>query len=192
MRVAIVLGRGAAVWEEMEAAKQLLGSHPRTIVATKRAGRDYDGPVHEWPSFHPEMFAGWIAERAKHNRPPAQRLWSARSPKVKSPSNYGLAINWLESIGGSSGLLAIQVGFAIGRPPYDNEPLIDKMILCGIPMEESVRYDDGKIWKEALFYRDHWIKYFRDDPRRRDHVRSMSGWTQELLGAPTEEWLRGD
>lgn len=181
MKIALVLGRATGVWDELAAAKELIGTRPRIIIATKRAGRDYDGPVHEWPSFHPELFSAWIAERARHNRPPAQRLWSARSPKVKRMSDYGHEINWLDSVGGSSGLLGVQVGFAVNA---------DRMILCGIPMERSGRYDDDKVWTEAEMYRDHWIKYFEDDPSRKDRVRSMSGWTMEQFGFPDLQWLR--
>lgn len=194
MRYGVILGRHSDVWTELDAAKQLIRSvagqtTPVTIIATKRAGRDYDGPVHEWPSFHPELFKPWIAIRAKYNRPPALRLWSARSPRVKKPDTGGLVINWLASQGGSSGMLGVQVGLAIGHPPYQNEPQIDRLILCGIPMEKSKRYDDNQIWREAELYREHWIKFFGDNPQHKDRVRSMSGWTKELLGGPTEEWL---
>jgi hypothetical protein len=189
-RCALILGRAAGVWDELEAAKKLLDGRPRTICATKYSGRDYDGPVHEWVSYHPELFPQWVRERAKHNRPPAQRLWCATSPQVRRRrTEFGVQINWLTSAGGSSGLLAVQVGFAIGHPPYDGEPPIHKLILCGIPLENTERYDDRRPWKEALVYRDHWIKWFHEHKDYRHRVKSMSGWTRELLGGPSEEWL---
>jgi hypothetical protein len=194
MRVAVMLGRHDDVWNELDAAKALIRSSvPNAelrIIALKRAARDYDGPVHEWPGFHPELLGGWIEERARNNRPPAERLWSARPAQLKNPDSFGLPINWLISVGGSSGLLGIQVALAIGHPPYNHEPPIDKTILCGMPMTKSTRYDDKKQWSEAEFYRDHWIVFFRDRPQDKNKFRSWSGWTAEFFGTPDEEWLR--
>lgn len=192
MKVAVILGRHEDVWNELERAKAMIKEVGAElwVIATKRAGRDYDGPVHEWPGFHPELLQTFVNERAKNNRPPALRYWSAKSSKV-NPGQFGLPIEWLTSVGGSSGLLGIQVADAIGRhPKYANEPKIDKSILCGIPMTPSTRYDDGKEWKEAIHYRDHWLKYFIDHPDSKARLRSFSGWTKEILGEPTLEWLR--
>jgi hypothetical protein len=195
VRYAVILGRHDDVWKELDAAKDLIrsvdSSAPIHVLATKRAGRDYDGPVHEWPGFHPELFPGWIEERARNNRPPAQRYWSARPPQLKNPDGHGVPFNWLISVGGSSGLLGIQVALAIGYPPYNvGESPINKAILCGMPMTKSTRYDDKKQWSEAEFYRDHWIVFFRDRPQDKNKFRSWSGWTAEFFGTPDEEWLR--
>lgn len=195
MRYAVVLGRHTDVWNELCLATQIIRAvagydTPITIIATKRAGRDYDGPVHEWASYHPEMFKAWIAIRAKYKRPPAGRLWSARSPRVKKPDTEGLAINWIPAQGGSSGMLGVQVGLAIGTTHYPNEQPIDKILLCGIPLEKTGRYDDNQLWREAELYRDHWIQFFKAHPEHRERVRSFSGWTKELLGAPDNAWLR--
>ncbi len=71
---------------------------------------------------------------------------------------------------GSSSLLGVKIGFKLGY---------QKMILCGCPLdaEQYRKFQTG--W---LFVRD----------LIADRVRSMSGWTRELLGSPTEEWLQSD
>lgn len=185
MKYAVVLGRSAEVWDELDAAKALIreavGGVPVTVIATKRAGRDYDGPVHHWPSFHHDMIIPWVAERAKAGRPPAENYWSCRPANRRAPRSP-LPIKWIDNIGGSSGMLGVQVAL---HPEVD----IDKVILCGIPMMPSKRYDVNTEWREALAHRDAWNKYL---PQMKDRVRSMSGWTQELLGPVTEEWLRCD
>lgn len=62
-------------------------------------------------------------------------------------------------------------------------------ILAGVPMQpERAHYFDNRQWAEATVYHSHWRRY-RD--RFEGRIKSMSGWTQELLGAPDEEWIRG-
>lgn len=68
---------------------------------------------------------------------------------------------------GSSALLGVKIGFKLGY---------QKMILCGCPL------DLGKYQK----FQTGWL-FVRDLVA--DRVRSMSGWTRELLGSPTEDWL---
>lgn len=190
IRRALVLGRHADVWKEMEAVKKMATFHK--IIAVKRAGRDYPGFVHEWVSFHLNMFPQFIADREKMGYPPAQRLWSGRHPKSGRKYDGHYKVHMLNCYGGSSGLLGIQVAREIGRPPFDDERPIDKIVLCGIPMEPTEKYDDGKLWKEALVYRESWHKVFAMYPELKDKVRSMSGWTKEQYGPVTEEWLHDD
>lgn len=178
MKYGLILGRSNEVWDELAKAKEMLVGQPLSIIAVKRAGRDYEGPVHHWVAFHHDMLPEWVKERAKHNRPPAENYWSSRNNLQRTPKSP-LPIRWLRNIGGSSGLLGVQVGL---QP----EVGLDKLILCGIPMTASKRYDIDTPWKEALAYRASWKQFY---PQMKDRVRSMSGWTQELLGPVTKEWL---
>lgn len=79
--------------------------------------------------------------------------------------------------GGSSGLFAI--GVTLDKLGVD-------AVLCGVPMDETPHILDGKPWLHAGNFRKMWER--RHD-RMRNHVRSMSGWTRQLLGPPTREWL---
>jgi hypothetical protein len=81
-------------------------------------------------------------------------------------------------MGGSSGLLGAWVAREVAKG--------DKIVLCGIPMENTPRYDDRTVWREALVYRQAWIEAF---PKLLPYVRSMSGWTREKFGEPDKEWL---
>lgn len=172
---ALVLGRDDNVWKEMERAKALAQFH--VIIAVKRAGRDYDGVVHHWVGLHPNLIDAWIPVRQKHNRPPAQNYWAGGS--IRSQNDYSVPFKWLPNLGGSSGLLGVQVALL-------PELGIHKIVLCGMPMDKTNRYDDDKCWEEAHVYRPPWQKMKK---RMRQRVRSMSGWTQELLGPVTKEWL---
>ena len=73
---------------------------------------------------------------------------------------------------GSSALLGVLAGIKLGY---------QKIIVCGCPLigRNDKQYDYAnfqKGWTAKLAM----IK---------EKTRSMSGWTQELLGAPTEEWI---
>ncbi len=75
---------------------------------------------------------------------------------------------------GSSSLLGTLAGLKMGYR---------KIILCGCPLQGA--NDQNHSYE---IYRDGWRAQY---DKIRDYVRSMSGWTRELLGAPTEEWLNG-
>jgi hypothetical protein len=73
---------------------------------------------------------------------------------------------------GSSSLLGTLAALKMGY---------GRIILCGCPLigknEHGGSYDSFRIgWTNKQKYLN-------------DRVRSMSGWTKELLGAPTDEWL---
>jgi hypothetical protein len=73
---------------------------------------------------------------------------------------------------GSSALLGAQAALKLGY---------SRIILCGCPLE-------GKNASGGAYdsFRIGWIN---KQKFLNDRVRSMSGWTKELLGAPTDEWL---
>lgn len=108
------------------------------------------------------------------------QLWSAVYDGRELGAHLGLPLRYVPCIGGSSGMLGVQVAQQMGA---------ERIVICGIPMTNTPRFDDAKGWEEAGSYLDAWEKG-RDDLK--GYVRSMSGWTQELLGAPTVEWLNGN
>ncbi len=84
-------------------------------------------------------------------------------PMSNDPAN-------LHYYSGSSAMLGLKVGLRLGY---------QKIILAGVPLNED-RYAHFQVgWR--------WIA----DLLKCCPVRSMSGYTRELLGAYTEEWLNG-
>ena len=164
---ALILGRADTVWEEIEAARAL-GTFD-TIIAVKRIGKVYPGCIHHWVSFHPALFPSMIAEREKNGFVPALNYWAPQRV-------VGVPTNIIPNIGGSSGMLGVQVALHV----------CEKAVLCGIPLTNTAQYDTGKEWKDALQYREVWEQMF---DKMKDRIKSMSGWTQHLLGEPTKEWL---
>lgn len=89
-------------------------------------------------------------------------------------SNVHLCIvDWWKP-SGSSALLGVQAALHLGY---------HRIILCGCPLT-------GKNEKNGSYevFRKGW-EVHRE--KFKNSVRSMSGWTCELLGLPTEEWING-
>ena len=78
------------------------------------------------------------------------------------------------SCDGSSGAAAVLVA--------RDELQCERIVLCGVPMDNSRHIRRGP-WSA---YDNHRAWWERSDLTA---VRSMSGWTRELLGAPTRAWL---
>lgn len=168
---AVVLGGAPSVWSDLEQTLAIIT--PDLVIGTNHAARDYAGHVDHWVSFHAELLPRWIAQREAEGRTPASALWTVERP-LKVDLELRKAANW----GGSSGLLAVTVGLLLG---------CDRIALCGVPLDIRVgHYDNAKPWTEGGAYRKAWITH---KPEMAGKVRSFSGWTAELLGKPTKEWL---
>jgi hypothetical protein len=76
--------------------------------------------------------------------------------------------------GGSSALMGVIAGLGLGY---------NKIVLCGCPMEGP---NPGHPGADYSMFQEKWIKeYLKLIPM----VKSMSGFTKDLLGEPTAEWL---
>lgn len=172
-RTAIVLGGADCLIDDAMAAVRFFT--PDVWVACNHAGRDWPGRVDHWCTMHPDLMQGWRLVRRRAGLEPAAHYWC---PKGRATAG-GMRFHQAESWGGSSGLLAATVAMTLGA---------SRVILCGIPLQrEFAHYDDRKPWMEAHRYRAAWI---RTRPRMHGIVRSMSGWSAELLGRPDEDWAR--
>lgn len=177
MTIALVLGGANCLHDDMAKARALFT--PDLIIATNHAGRDYDGHVDHWVTFHPYLFPGWMAERKLAGRSDAGKLWTSephRPPKTVQLDLNTVSGKWR----GSSALLACRIGI---------EKLGCQCLLAGVPLETAAaHYDDPRPFADAETFRKAWVEHL---PDIRDHVRSLSGWTRTHLGAPSREWLEG-
>ena len=83
-------------------------------------------------------------------------------------------IDLLKEKSGSSAMLGVLVGIDEGY---------DKIVLCGCPMIGKNKND----YSYSNFHKG----WYQNYNHIKDKVRSMSGWTKELLGMPDMEWLNG-
>jgi len=122
-------------------------------------------------SYHSQEFVQFKVRRQRANgnldytthshQQPADVIWPLVAPSPLS---------------GSSAFLGCQVAVGLGYK---------KIILCGCPMIGSNQ--SGKKRRYETFQLG-WIKFAPIVLEGK--VRSMSGWTKEFLGCPTEEWLK--
>ncbi len=182
----LVIGRGKGVWEEIEQAKRLCAFDQ--VVAINRIGVDYPDKINHWASFHANRFfakivmrggfqiddSDWVRLRRAKGYPDADYYWTSTKTAYRIGNS---PLRTVECEGGSSGLIGVMVALYVGGT---------RVVLAGIPMaQEYEHYDHPGPWIEAKDYRKAWLDVL---PKLRN-VRSMSGWTKELLGAPTEDWL---
>jgi hypothetical protein len=167
---ALVLGGADTLAQDRAQALELF--QPDLIIACNHAARDEPGRVDHWVSMHPDLFPKWIGARRAAGRPEAGRYWHPRHRPCPVPATA------IENWGGSSGLLCVAVAYELG---------VGRIVLAGVPMLKTARhYDDDRHWLEA---RQYWPAWERWAPRMQGRVRSLSGWTADLLGRPTREWL---
>lgn len=180
--IALVVGTGPTMWADLQAAQWI---HYPALVAVNQAGvLLHDQPLYAWASAHPEMFAGWVPQRAAmQQRTPrpitpgvTQIVSRADAEHVTLVRDYGGR--------GSSGLYAVRYVLEVA----------EKIVLCGVPMTPephacgSLQWGDDP-WTEAERHRVHWERLA---PEWDGRVKSLSGWTRELLGPPSPEWVLGD
>ncbi|WP_029581950.1 hypothetical protein [Bradyrhizobium sp. URHD0069] len=180
LKRALVVGCSANVWEEVQAASNLVNFDAYYCV--KLAGVHWEGPRFTWCGLHPEWQEKYKAERAAlglhskyetvgplasecgmHGNHPVDRRVSYRWPGMNSS--------------GSSGLFAVKVALEDG---------FDRVVLAGVPMTTEPHFTRGKPWAQ----RDSFTKGMTESiPHFAGRVRSMSGYTKEILGSPTPGWL---
>jgi len=171
---ALILGGAGTLHDDRDRALKLF--KPDLIIACNHAARDHEGEVDAWATMHPDLRDRlWLKQRARAGLPTAKSLWH---PKHRGEWRGSRPIRtW----GGSSGMLCIAVGYELG---------CTHLVLAGVPLSKMEgHYDDPKPWIECRQYHSVWK---RTAHRIEGRVKSMSGWTRDLLGEPTAEWLDGD
>lgn len=162
---ALVIGSGPTVVDDLWAARLLFT--PDLVVGINQAALMH-GPVDLHVTLHPEEFA--------HRK--VGRMVSHKALKgvdeIFEPHTERGVVN-----SGSSALYAVR---------YLLSKRATHIVLCGVPMTAEPHDFGGAAWKAAQQYQPAWRQMHK---RISPYVRSMSGWTRELLGAPTPEWLQG-
>ena len=168
--IAAVLGGASGVWSDLAALTQIAA--PGLVVACNDAGTVYPGRLDGWVTLHAEKLTGWMDRR------PAKDF---RAFTIKGHWDHSGGVEIVrERWAGSSGLYGVQIALEVLGA--------SRVVLCGVPLdpEKGHYFAPGDPWPEAELYR---AGFRAALPVIRDQVRSMSGYTRELLGAPRPEWL---
>lgn len=180
---ALVLGGGADVFAEVAETERLFGPDWWNIVVAAN-----DVACH-WPrrldaicTLHPEKMGGWREVRAANGYPPATehigrhgRMTKALDRTIRHPFGNG-----------SSGLLAVAVALDLGAT---------KCVLCGVPMTRTPYFAESDVHPQGRTFsgaNSHWKKWLHHGAKLDGIVKSMSGRTRDLLGAPTVTWLESE
>jgi hypothetical protein len=136
-------------------------------------------------TLHPENLTTWVNHRE------SKGYWKAPmyTHKVTRRFNYPEAILTDYNFPGqgeslTSGIMAAKVAMIdLGY---------DRVVFCGVPMTDTPHFiarPDAPTWDIA----DHYFKRLKQmlRPEYFACMRSMSGRTRELMGAPDEEFCRG-
>lgn len=169
--VAIVVGGADGALDEWRDARRAMGG--ALTVAVNNAGCHLPCPVDHWATLHPQEMVSRALKRWRAGHPPAGTYWTApQAYGVTHATEFRELSGWS---GGSSGLfgLGVALQYAGGA------------ILCGIPMDGRPHFDRVSGWEDSDSYWPAWLA-LPDDVRRR--VRSMSGRTRDLFGAPSRRW----
>ena len=171
--IAVILGGARSVWDETRAALTLIGDRPHMIVATNYAGTRHPGDLDAWVSLHPDFFANALPRRlnAGMNKP----LLYAPAKHTDTPGIKAVASRW----DGSSALYAAQIAM--------KQLKADRVILCGCPLDsEAGHIAVPGAWGDPECYRAGFVAAL---PEIEHKVRSMSGWTADILGSPHPDWI---
>lgn len=182
--IALVLGGAACRWEDVERATGMIGRRWDLVVGVNEAcckrdgaGRAWTGPFDVLATLHAEKVFRWRHARAEMvrslGRSPAwdpYEVWSSVRRTAVDRHFRG----WTN---GSSGLYAVSVALEMGAT---------RVVVCGCPLDDRENAFRGERWTAFNRYRAGWTKRAEE---LRPRVRSMSGWTAELLGTPDARWL---
>ena len=181
MKLAAILAGAACVWDDWHALLELAGgTWPGIVIAVNDAGwacgrepypESYAGRIDHWMTLEPKKLAAWTRWRKKNGGNTDYLTWSYRTePYV----NVAVNDHW----GGSSSGFATHTALTRLR--------MDRVALCGVPLTPTEHFNRPRAWTPA----DHFLEQWEAKAGiLRPRVRSMSGRTRDLLGAPDPEWL---
>jgi len=166
----VIIGGGKTMWDEFEEVKAL-GDYDRICVNV--AGMFIPNPVRHLFSWHAPQISAIKKFRMAEMPGDESLCHSVRQ-------DIGIDVVWyLCGRASTSGLSAIDFAFLLGYQKY---------ILCGVPMDAS-----GYFYKPTInheFFDRFRHKEVHDKAQQYPNkIRSMSGFTKEIFGYPTKDWL---
>ncbi|QCG93962.1 hypothetical protein E6C67_08415 [Azospirillum sp. TSA2s] len=161
----LIIGSAACVWDDLAQ----WGDRPARVIAVNRMIGAYKGKLWAGATLHPELAAEFRASR------PGK--WPLFAPEAAPgvTRTHPKRDQW----NGTSVLYAVRIALAQGA---------ERVVVAGAPLDDGPHfYDSPSLRRYLAQYRMGWSRYADELDGR---VRSLSGWTRELLGHPFEgDWL---
>jgi hypothetical protein len=175
-KVAIVLGGANDVLAEYEKAAVLCAAAGARsmVLATNDMIEVFAGRIDHAVTLHQEVkLPIWMDKRAKKELAMPAEVWAPRAARYVTRT----CAQWGQ---GSVGLYAVKIAL--------RELGCRCILLCGVPMTlEGNHFRRQRPWKDYHVFRKLWLTH-KDEIAL--HVRSYAGWTAELLGTPTIEFVK--
>lgn len=125
-------------------------------------------------TLHPDLLAKWMLGRRAKQFPEPTDIFVHRA--------FRDCTYFQPTWRGSVSLFAVE----IARKRYG----YDRIALCGCPMTISgSHFERNRPWHDAARFRNGWTDAMQE---LKPYVRSFSGWTKEIFGEPSIEWLQRD
>jgi hypothetical protein len=176
------MGSGRCLWDDLRRVN-LKGWG---VIAVNGTALYYKGKIDHACSLHPEEPTIWTSLRKAYFCESCTILTHAHAALGKqfSPSYEEADYSWQieDANSGTSGLFGVMLALALGY---------DRIILAGIPMDDQGHFYDPPWLTDGCFKSD----FVRSEWRRISQiyfdgrVKSLSGWTKDLLGEPDDTWL---
>ena len=182
MSFALVIGSGENVWQEVQHARDLVGEFD-AVYCVNQSGIDYPGAFDFWVTLHPEFIDKFSAERRSLGLSNGYAIVAPLEDEIKQHAKKGnvsrrVSYKWERCPwSASSGIYAAKVAMEDGH----------HVVLAGTPMMPIPHYRTKQPWRDCFTY----MQGLRESLQYlQGRVKSMSGLTRELLGDPTEEWIK--
>lgn len=178
---AVIIAGASRVWEDRKAASDMLrdSAIPDLIIGVNKVGMELPY-LTDWVSLHADQLLNWDRVRRARFYNRRARLWTA-DHIIDNMKLHGdpdlLSTEYLWD--GTSTALAVFVAAALR---------CDRVLLIGAPLIDGPHYYEGESFTQSSYTRPFW----EENADCLTNVRSMSGWTAELLGKPTPEWWEGE
>lgn len=173
-KILIIVGSAPCAGEDLVFCRERFQTDPDSVMLIGLDSVEkYLGHAVYFATYHPSDI-GPAFDRRKAAGGNTDYMIIAHQPHIEQSTGQDLVdlIIPFEPPTGSSALLGVLAGIKLGY---------EKIIVCGCPLtgKNADQYDYAN-------FRAGWTAKLA---MIKDKTRSMSGWTMELLGAPTEEWL---
>jgi hypothetical protein len=184
MKLALVLGGASGVATDYLDFLEHWG-RPNGLVACNDAIAEFCN-LTAGVTLHPENLGKWLAKR-KANGFPSVPLYTHKVTK-RFPKLEGMTLTDYNFPGQPESMTSAVMAAKVALIDLG----FDRVVFCGVPMTNTPHFihrPEAPTWDIADHYFKRWKMMIA--PEYRARMRSMSGRTRDLLGAPDEEFCRG-
>lgn len=171
----VVVGCADCVWDDLKS----ISYRSKHVLVLNDIGIYFPGYMEHWATCHPNIINGGQKVRDQHRD---HKDFVTHIPDYAVPKIPGY-IWTIPKLAGTSGMFGVLIGLGLGYK---------RIILAGIPLTCTAHfwYPSVPVKMDKKGIRQSWERI--SNLIFEGRVRSLSGWTKELLGEPTEEWLSGE